>query len=85
MSKKKINTDRRNGLIKIVDSKKKIKVITHFYRRSGMSEGGPGSDTLIISSFFTLRAVVFLACENSRFSSLLATRDVSRSTREKLL
>ena len=57
---------------------------TDFYRRSGMSEGGPGGDPLIISSFFTLRAMVFLACENSRFFSLLAAGDVSRLTREKL-
>ena len=62
--------------------KRKLKINTDFYRRSGMSEGGPGGDTLIISSFFTLRAVVFLACENSRFSSLLAAGDDSRLTRE---
>ena len=65
--------------------KRKLKINTGFYRRSGMSEGRPGDDPLIISSFFTLRAVDFIACENSRLSSLLAARDVSRLTREKLL
>ena len=84
MSKKKKKPDRRNALIKIVGSKeRKLKINTDFYRRSGCPKVGRGGDPLIISSFFTLRAMVFLACENSRFSSLLAARDVSRFIQEK--